>query len=75
MIGAVQALWQTDGIMTETGRRHRLANRLALSLVAVAILSISTHILRAQASGSTTQGPAATTEEPAREPLHRRLIW
>ena len=55
---------QFHGKQPAANRRRLPANGLALSVVALAILSLSTAGVHAQATGSSTQTASATTQEP-----------
>ena len=64
MIVAAETPKRIDEIKKVTGRWRVLPNGLTLSILAVVIMSCSTHGLRAQASGTSVQSPAASTPEP-----------
>jgi len=63
MKDAATRLVHTGGIKTATGRRRAWARGLALAVLAVVILTVSTRGVHAQASGFPPQSPAAAAEE------------
>ena len=63
MVVVTHPLAHRDEVKTATGRRRALPSGLALSVLAIVILSFSTHSLSAQASGSPAQSPAPGAQD------------